>query len=166
MLLRIFITLLSSFYKLFAGEDPFKLQNRFPGALILAIINGTRPTRPSHVDPTVWSLAERCWQHDWFQRPNVRTLLQHDLLRRHWVGDQGGEIVSFGPATFTKGLLSLSQPSPSQEEQLHSKALFYPLNTPPNLPQGTVYTLCPVCQGILIIDVRIPMKSSLPSLPR
>ena len=166
MLLRIFITLLSSFYQLFAGEDPFKLPNRFPGALILAIIHGTRPTRPSHLDPTVWSVAEQCWQHNWLQRPNIRTLLQHDLFRPYLASDPSGEIVSFGPATLTKSLLSLPQPSPSQEEQLHSRALFYPLNTLPSLPQGTAYALCPVCQGIFKIVVCIPMKPNLLILPR
>ena len=60
----------------FTGSVPFN--NCLPGAAVLAIMNGTRPSRPAHLDFTdeLWGLAQRCWAQNPHSRPEVSEVLR------------------------------------------------------------------------------------------
>lgn len=63
-------------FKVFTGAVPF---SESPAtAAIIRIIHGERPPRPTHPTLTedLWTLMQRCWNHDPKLRPNASEALQ------------------------------------------------------------------------------------------
>ena len=62
--------------QVFTGAVPFN--NNLPAAAVLAIMSGTRPSRPIHSDFTdeLWTLMQRCWNQDPHLRPEVTEVLK------------------------------------------------------------------------------------------
>ena len=62
--------------QVFTGAVPF--DNNLPVAAVLAIMSGTRPSRPTHSDFTdeLWTLMQRCWNQDPHLRPEVTEVLK------------------------------------------------------------------------------------------
>jgi hypothetical protein len=57
--------------QVYTGAVPFN--HSLPAAAMLAIMNGTRPPRPTHSNFTgaLWVLMQRCWDQDPLLRPEV-----------------------------------------------------------------------------------------------
>ena len=62
--------------QVFTGASPFG--NRRTIQVIMAITQGRRPPRPTHPTFTedLWTLIQRCWDHDPYLRPGVSEVLQ------------------------------------------------------------------------------------------
>ena len=62
--------------QVFTGAVPFSAQSHL--AAIVAIMKGRRPPRPTHPTFTenLWTLMQRCWDHDPHLRPEVSEVLQ------------------------------------------------------------------------------------------
>jgi len=60
----------------FTGAVPFN--NNLPAAAVLAIMNGTRPSRPTRPDFTdeLWSLMQHCWDQNPHLRPEISEVLK------------------------------------------------------------------------------------------
>ena len=60
----------------FTGAVPF--YNSVPLAVMLAIMRGERPPRPTHPTLTdeLWALAQHCWDQDPYLRPEVSKVLK------------------------------------------------------------------------------------------
>ena len=73
---RLFANLLFTLTQTFAGEAPF--YDYLPAAAASAILDGKRPTRPTHPSLTskLWTLMERCWNQDPLLRPEMSEVLK------------------------------------------------------------------------------------------
>ena len=62
--------------QVFTHEVPFSGVQPFMA--MLAITQGKRPSRPTHLTFTenLWALMQRCWDHDPHLRPDVSEVLQ------------------------------------------------------------------------------------------
>jgi hypothetical protein len=62
--------------QVFTGAIPFG--NRSDVQVLLAIVQGRRPPRPTHPTFTeqLWTLMQRCWNHDPQLRPEVSEALR------------------------------------------------------------------------------------------
>jgi len=62
--------------QIFTGTIPFPSHQTI--AAILAIANGGRPPRPTHPTFTddLWTLMQRCWNHDPHSRPEISEALE------------------------------------------------------------------------------------------
>jgi len=62
--------------QVFTGVVPFN--NFIPAVAVLAIMNGTRPFKPTHPDFTdeLWALMQRCWNEIPHSRPEVSEVLK------------------------------------------------------------------------------------------
>ncbi|KAF9646908.1 kinase-like protein, partial [Thelephora ganbajun] len=60
----------------FTGAVPFS--GKSSTAVIYDIINGVRPSRPTHPTFTedLWTLTQRCWDHNPHLRPEASEILQ------------------------------------------------------------------------------------------
>ena len=67
----------------FTGAVPF--HNSVPAAVMLAIMRGERPPRPTHPALTdeLWALTRRCWDQIPHLRPEISQVL--NLLNGMWV---------------------------------------------------------------------------------
>ena len=65
----------SLWYKAFTGAAPFS--DRPSQAVMVAIISGNRPTRPTHstFTGTLWELMNQCWDQDKHGRPRMLEVL-------------------------------------------------------------------------------------------
>jgi len=62
--------------QVFTGSVPYNSQ--LPADVVLAIMSGTRPSRPirSEFTDELWSLMQRCWDQDPYLRPEVSEVLK------------------------------------------------------------------------------------------
>lgn len=62
--------------KVFSGAVPFSDHTSLGAVVVMA--QGERPPRPTHpiLTERIWSLIQRCWQHDPDLRPEVTEVLQ------------------------------------------------------------------------------------------
>ena len=62
--------------QVFTGAIPFSGSNST--AAMSAICRGERPSRPTHpaLTENLWTLMQRCWDHDPYSRPEVSEVLQ------------------------------------------------------------------------------------------
>jgi hypothetical protein len=62
--------------QVFTGEVPFSKHS--PVQVILAVIKGDRPPRPTYPTFTekLWTLMQRCWDGDRHSRPDASEVLQ------------------------------------------------------------------------------------------
>ena len=62
--------------QVFTGTVPFN--NNPPATVVLAIINGKRPSRPIRSDFTdeLWTLMQHCWDQNLHLRPEISEVLK------------------------------------------------------------------------------------------
>ena len=62
--------------KVFSGAVPFRDHTSLGAVVIMA--QGERPPRPTHpiLTERIWSLIQRCWEHDPHSRPEITEVLQ------------------------------------------------------------------------------------------
>jgi len=66
--------------EVFTFAPPFKCDSRYRyyGSVLMAIVEGGRPIRPSGMNDRLWEIAQACWSHDPNCRPSMRDV-QHML---------------------------------------------------------------------------------------
>jgi len=69
-------------YEIFSGQVPF-FENPHDIRVILGVMRGKRPTRPSHdlsktrgFSDEIWDLVQACWAHDPIQRPTAEQVVE------------------------------------------------------------------------------------------
>ena len=62
--------------QVFTGAVPFG--NSLPAVALVAIMDGRRPSRPTHSNFTegLWELVQRCWHQNHHLRPGVSEVLE------------------------------------------------------------------------------------------
>jgi serine/threonine protein kinase len=61
-------------YELVTGEIPFESMTE--AQVIMAVMQGKRPTIPAQCDVRLVKLIEMCWQHNAQQRPSTEEIIQ------------------------------------------------------------------------------------------
>jgi len=81
-------------YEIFSGELPF-FENPYDIQVILGVMRGKRPTRPSHdlsrtrgFSDEAWNLVQACWAQDPTQRPTTRQVMGRLRALPNWLDDQ------------------------------------------------------------------------------
>jgi len=74
-------------WEIFTGKVPFD-DFQHDAAVMNRVLKGLRPPRPtspeSHgLDDNVWQLIQRCWHHDWRQRPDFRSVIRSCMGRNN-----------------------------------------------------------------------------------
>lgn len=59
--------------EMMTGRQPFRGMSSF--IIIPAIVQGMRPTIPSHCPPKLVDLIQRCWDPKWYKRPQFEAIV-------------------------------------------------------------------------------------------
>ena len=120
---RTFTNYSSTSMKVFTGAVPFRDSSTH--AAIFAILQGERPSRPTHPSFTedLWTLTQHCWDQDPHSRPEVSEVVE--VLRGSSVSPQ-----SQRPSVSLPGYFLLYSGSPTQQRPTERMS-----DTVPTLPR-------------------------------